>query len=79
MISDYMSRHAFKAYTNFNSTEDNVRFIASHSVPRALNLSYVALEKKDDETLQNFILSVKTNRWNKQMCAFNRSYKYIQN
>ena len=74
MISDYMSRHPFKAYTKHNSTEDYVRFIASHSVPKALNLSDVALATKDDKTLQNVILSVETNKWNKKLCASNRSY-----
>ena len=62
MITDYMSRHPFKAYTNHNSTEDYVPFIASHSVPKALNLSDVALATKDDKTLQNVILSVETNK-----------------
>ena len=70
MISDYMSRHPFKAYTNHNSTEDYVRFIASHSVPKALNLSDVALATKDDKTLQNVILSVETNKWNKKIVRY---------
>ena len=74
MISDYMSRHPFKAYTNHNSTEDYVLFIALHSVPKALNLSDIALATKDDKTLQNVILSVETNKWNKKLCAINRSY-----
>ena len=74
MISDYMSRHPFKAYTNHNSTEDYVRFIASHSVPKALNLSDVTLATKDDKTMRNVILSVATNKCNKKLCAINRSY-----
>ena len=74
MISDYISRHPYKACTNHNSTEDYVRLIASHSVPKALNLSDVALATKNDKTLQNVILSIETNKWNKKLCAINRSY-----
>lgn len=74
MISDYMSRHPFKDYAKHNSTEDFVRLIASTAVPKALNLSDVASATKDDKTLQNVILSVKTNRWSRKMAAINRSY-----
>ena len=61
--------------TNHNSTEDYIRFIASHSVSKALNLIDVALATKDEKTLQNVILSAKTNKWNKKkLCAINKSY-----
>ncbi|MCG8094404.1 MAG: DDE-type integrase/transposase/recombinase [Candidatus Thiodiazotropha endolucinida] len=74
MISDYVSRHPIKDYSNYNSTEDYVRLIATNSTPKALNLSDVASATKNDKTLQNVILSVKTNRWNKKLCQINRAY-----
>lgn len=74
MISDYMSRHPFEGYSSYSPTEDYVRLIASNSAPKALNLSDVASATKDDKTLQNVILSVKTNRWNKKLCEINRAY-----
>lgn len=73
MISVYMSRHPFEGYSSYSPTEDYVRLIASNSAPEALNLSDVASATKDDKTLQNVILSVKTNRWNKKLCEINRA------
>ena len=74
MISDYMSRHLFKDCSAHNSTEDYVRLIGLNSVPKALNMCNVASATQEDKTLQNVILSVKTNRWNRKLCRINRSY-----
>ncbi|MCG8046730.1 MAG: RNase H-like domain-containing protein [Candidatus Thiodiazotropha endolucinida] len=74
MISDYMSRHPFNDYSDHNSTEDYVRLIASNSVPKALNMCDVASATQQDKTLQDVILSVKTNRWNNKLCRINRFY-----
>ena len=74
MISDYMSRHPFKDCSAHNSTEDYVRLIDSNSVPKALKMCDVASATQEDKTLQNVILSVKTNQWNRKLCRINRSY-----
>lgn len=72
--ADYLSRHPITSPPKTNYAEDYVNFIASHSVPNALNLSDIATATKVDKILPNVIASVKTNRWNKKLCRHNKAY-----
>ena len=66
MCADYMSRHPVKDSPKHSYAEEYVRFVATNSVPKALNLNDIAAATKDDKTLQSVILSVKTNRWDRK-------------
>ena len=73
-FSDYLSRHPISSPPKTNYAEDYVKFIASHSVPNALNLSDIATATKEDKTLQNVISSVKTNNWSEKLCEQDKTY-----
>ena len=51
-----------------------MRFVATNSVPKALNLNDIATATKDDKTLQSVILSVKTNRWDRKLITKDKAY-----
>ena len=73
-FSDYLSRHPISSPPKTNYAEDFVNFIASHSIPNALNLSDIATATKEDKTLQNVISSVKTNNWSEKLCEQDKTY-----
>ena len=62
MCADYMLRHPVKGSSKHSYAEEYVRFVATNSVPKALNLNDIATATNDDKTLQSVILSVKTNK-----------------
>ena len=78
MCADYMSRHPVKDSPKHSYAEEYVRFVATNSVPKALNLNDIAAATKDDKTLQSVILSVKTNRWDrKEHLAIRRTFSLV--
>ena len=74
MCADYMSRHPVKDSLKHSYAEEYVRFVATNSVPKALNLNDIAAATKDDKTLQSVILSVKTNRWGRKFITKDKAY-----
>ena len=63
--SDFLSRHPSPEVSSVEeeSAEQYVKFIATHSTPKAMSLAEIQQATKTDKTLQKLIELIRTNKW----------------